>query len=93
MKEFQSKNIAFTFIKLDSVCDKMIAEMQKNHTAMQVTDLEQATKNKTSAEVSKMFIDSASFILRAAVGGKAGKGDAGRSGKSSGESLWDLKQL
>jgi hypothetical protein len=40
-----------------------------------------------------MFVDSASFILRAAVGGKAGKKDAGRTGVSKGEPLWDLKQL
>jgi hypothetical protein len=75
-------------IKLDSVCDKMISEMQKNHTSMQITDLEQASKTKSAAEVSKMFVDSASFILRANVDKK---GKSGRKSAKVGDPLWDTK--
>jgi len=42
-----------------------------------------------------MFVDSASYILRAAVGGKAtGKnGSVKRSAAEPGKPLWDIKQL
>ena len=57
----------------------MIKAMQENHNALQVTDLAHATQNKSAAEVTKMFVDSASYILRAAVGGKG----ASKSGKKA----------
>ena len=93
MGEFAAKDIAFTFIKLDENCNKMIPIMQKHHPKMQVTDLVSATKNKSSAEVTKMFVDSASFILRATVGGKGKAAAAKRKAASGGEALWDVKQL
>lgn len=41
-----------------------------------------------------MFVDSASFILRANVGGKGGKGDSSkRAAAKSGKPLWDPKKL
>ena len=68
--------------------------MQENHPALQVTDLESASRSKSAEEVTKMFVESASFILRAAVGGKAGKG-ASKTKRTAalGKPLWDAKKL
>jgi len=85
--------MAFTVIKLDSSCNGMIKAMKENHSELQVTDLEHATKNKSSEEVSKMFVESASYILRAKVGGKPGKKASKRSAVKTGQPLWDAKQL
>tara|TARA_B110000285_G_C15095536_1_gene601737 strand:+ start:642 stop:968 length:327 start_codon:yes stop_codon:yes gene_type:complete len=73
----------------------MITAMQANHPALQITDLAQATQTKSAEEVTKMFVDSASFILRAAVGGKAGGKAAGggRKAVKAGKPLWDPKKL
>lgn len=57
-----------------------------------MTDLVAASKNKSAAEVTKMFVDSASYILRATVGGKAGSKAAARKAAST-EPLWNAKQL
>ena len=68
--------------------------MQENHPALQVTDLAAATQTKSAEEVTKMFVASASFMLRAAVGGKAGgKAAAGRKAVKAGKPLWDPKKL
>ena len=48
--------------------------MQENHPGVQITDLASATQSKSAAEVTKMFVDSASYILRATVGGKTKSG-------------------
>lgn len=56
-----------------------------------MTDLVNATKTKSEAEVTKMFVDSASFMLRAVVGGK-GKESARKSAKKN-KPLWDPKKL
>lgn len=63
---------------------------------MQITDLSNATQTKSAAEVTKMFVDSASYILRAAVGGTGGKGKASESKRGASKSskpLWDKKKL
>jgi hypothetical protein len=99
MEEFHKKEIAFTCIKLDNNCDKMIAAMQKHHPGTQVTDLVHATQTKSADEVTKMFVDSASYILRATVGvkpaaapGKGGKADK-RATVKTGTPLWNPKKL
>lgn len=73
----------------------MIKAMQENHPGCQVTDLAHATQTKSSEEVTKMFVDSASYILRATVGGKtSAKGkDSVRKATKSGKPLWDPKKL
>ena len=93
MAEFAKREIGFTFIKLETNCNKMIPFMMKAHPRMQVTDLVNATKTKSETEVTKMFVDSASFILRATVGGKGKAADAKRKAASGGKPLWDVKQL
>jgi len=93
MDEFAKKEIAFTVIKLDDNCNKMIKIMQEHHSALQVTDLANATKTKSSAEVTKMFVDSASYILRAVVGGKTSAKSPKRTTKKTGKPLWDPKKL
>lgn len=97
MREFRDKGIDFTVIKLDSNCDKMIAAMQANHTGVQVTDLESAVRTKSAEEVTKMFVDSASFILRAQVGGnaavKGGSSNGKRAAVKTGPLLWDPNKL
>lgn len=89
MKEFQQKGIEFTCIKLNEECNKMIKAMQESHTGLVVTDLAQATKTKTAAEVTKMFVDSASYILRATVSGGKKKSPK----KSTDKPLWNPKKL
>jgi hypothetical protein len=52
--------------------------------------------SKTDAEVTNMFVESASYILRATVGGKdAGskKSDSKRTAATSLKPLWDPKKL
>ena len=88
MEKFCEKKIAFTVIKLDSNCNKMIEVMKKHHPLLTVTDLEKATKTKSAAEVSKMFVESASYIIRATVGRKSN-----RKAIKTGEPLWDPKKL
>jgi len=90
MKEFEEKGIAFTCIKLNEDCNKMIKAMQENHSNLQVTDLAHATQTKSADEVTKMFVDSASYILRATVGaGKSGKSSA----KAARKPLWNPDKL
>jgi hypothetical protein len=61
---------------------------------LQITDLADASKTKSSAEVTKMFVDSASYILRATVGGKKSPGTSSKkSAAKSGKPLWDDKKL
>lgn len=43
MKEFESKKIEFTMIKLNKSTDKMIEVMKQSHKGMTVTDLAAAT--------------------------------------------------
>jgi len=87
--------ISFTCIKVNENCNKMIKAMQENHPGCQVTDLAHATQTKSAEEVTKMFVDSASYILRAVVGGKSAKGgkDEKRVASKSGKPLWDPKKL
>jgi hypothetical protein len=78
MREFSDKNIQYVCIKLNESCNLMIAAMQKNHPQCQITDLASATKTKSAEEVTKMFVESASYILRATVGGKSKGAASGR---------------
>ena len=94
MKEFADRNISFTAIKLQKDTEKMINIMSKSHGFMEVTDLANAEKTKSAAEVTKMFVESASYILRATVGGAKGKSKAAKRDKAKdAKPLWDLKQL
>lgn len=56
-----------------------------------------ASSTKSSEEVTKMFVESASFILRATVGGKATKKGGSSTDKrvasKTGKPLWDPKKL
>ena len=67
--------------------------MQKNHPQCQITDLASATKSKSAEEVTKMFVESASYILRASVGGNGKKTSSGREAAKNGKPLWDPKSL
>lgn len=51
MKEFASRNISFTAIKLNDYTNTMIKFMEKAHPEMQITDLASAEKTKSAAEV------------------------------------------
>jgi len=51
-----------------------------------------ASKGKSAEEVNKLFIDSASVILRDKVGGRDATG-AKRSATKKGKPLWDPKKL
>ena len=72
----------------------MVKIMKQCHPGLQITDLADASKTKSSAEVTKMFVDSASYILRATVGGKKSPGTSSkRKAAKSGKPLWDDKKL
>ena len=93
MKEFKDRNISYVCIKLNEECNKMIDAMVKSHPGCQVTDLANASATKSADEVTKMFVDSASYNLRASIGGK-GKGKASsRKAAKTGKPLWDPKKL
>ena len=89
MQEFEEKSISFTCIKLNEYCNKMIDAMKANHKDLTVTDLAKASQTKSAEEVTKMFVESASYILRATV--ESGKKGAAR--KAVGKPLWDAKQM
>ena len=92
LKQFQSRDIKYTAIQLEAGTKQMCEIMKKTYPGLVVTDIGSAAKGKTSAEVDTMFVDSASYILRAAVGGKDGKSSAKRTATKS-KPLWDDKQL
>jgi hypothetical protein len=91
MKEFATRGINFSLIRVNNSVDKMIAVMKKNYDSsdrtLNVSDLEKSVNTKTHAEVTKEFVTAASFILSAAVGGKKAKGSAKK------EPLWDTKKF
>ena len=63
--------------------------MQQNHPDLVVTDLTQALKTKSSEEVTRLFVESASYILRATV---AGKGGAAKKNQLKKENLYGILQ-
>ena len=65
----------------------MKGSYNKDGMKLDVTDLAEAEKTKTQAEVTKMFVEKASFILKA----KLGEGEAEKVERS--EPLWDIKKL
>jgi hypothetical protein len=55
--------------------------------------LADASRTKSAAEVTKMFVESASYILRATVGGGKKSPAVKRKAALSGKPLWDDKKL
>jgi len=93
MKEYYKKDFAFTCVELASYTKKMVKIMKECHPGLQITDLADASKTKSAAEVTKMFVESASYILRATVGGKKSPAASKRKAAKSGKALWDDKKL
>lgn len=97
MRDFGKRNILFTFVKVNESCNAMIKVMEENYNlsgnTMNVTDLSQACQNKTKEEVTKAFVDAASFILSAAVGGGKKGGKAAKKVKRTTDPLWDMKKF
>ena len=105
MREFAKRGITFTFVKVNEYCNKMIGVMQDNYNPaaqpgrmMNCSDLAKAVSTKTSAEVTKDFVNSTSFILSAALGGGSSAGGKGKSKtikkvKRTGKPLWDTKKI
>lgn len=99
MREFAARGINFTFVKVNESCNRMIGVMKDNYNpsglTMNVTDLAQACQTKSFEEVTKDFVNAASFILSAAVGGGKGKGKkaAAKKVKRTSPPLWDTKQF
>jgi hypothetical protein len=73
MKDFASKDINFTMVRVNSACDTMIKVMGDVYKScgkvLNVTDLADACKNMTQAEVTQKFVEAASFMLSTAIGG------------------------
>lgn len=89
MKIFADKKINLSVIRVNNKCDKMIEVMKANYDTadlkLNVSDLQQALLKKSAAEVTKDFVNAASFILSAAVG-------IGKKAVKT-ENLWDPKQI
>jgi hypothetical protein len=74
--------------------DLMIKIMQDVYPALQVSDLTNAIKTKSAEEVTKLFVENASFILRATVGVKDSNAQGNkRDTIKKGKPLWDPKKL
>ena len=58
-----------------------------NGKKLNVSDLADACKNLSAAEVTKKFVEAASFMLSTTLGGSSGKG------KRTGEPLWLTSKL
>lgn len=74
----------------------MMEAMRENHDNLEITNLSEAIKTKSAEEVNKMFVESASYILRATIEkgrGKKKQSKEERKAASSGENLWDPKKL
>ena len=71
MKDFASKNIDFTIIKVNESCNKMIKVMSDNYNStgkvMNVQDLSKACATKSAAEITKDFVAATSFIISKAI--------------------------
>ena len=95
MREFSSRGIIFTFVKVNESCNKMIKVMEENYNpagnTMNVTDLSHACRTQTQEQVTKAFVSAASFILSAVVGDKK-KGGAVKV-KRTGAPLWNVKKF
>lgn len=74
----------------------MITVMRNNYDTSSMTlsvqDLSETIKMKSNEEVTKEFVNAASFILSAAVAGKGGKGKKSEARPKS-DPLWDTKQF
>ena len=97
MRLFAAKEVHFTFVKVNEVCNKMIKLMHENYDpsglTINVTDLANACQTKSKQEVDNQFVNAASFMLRAAVGGGAkGKKAALLKKVKREKPLWDTKQ-
>ena len=99
MRMFAAQNINFTFVKVNEFCNKMTKFMQENYDpsglTMHVTDLAHACSTQSKQEVDNQFVNAASFMLRAVVGGGGAKGKKAALLKKvkRGKTLWDTKQF
>ena len=91
MKDFAKQDINFTIVRVNKDCDQMIKVMetiyQNNGKKLNVSDLADACKNLSAADVTKKFVEAASFMLSTTLGGTSGKG------KRTGDPLWAANQL
>lgn len=102
MLEFARKKINFTCVKVNDSCNAMIKIMTESYAAggmnLNITDLSNACKNKSQAEVTKDFVTAAtSYIISVSGGadGKPGKGGAGAAKKivRKNKPLWDSTKI
>ena len=92
MNTMHKMNIGFTCIKLEESCNKMIQLMKQYHPETVVTDLTGAVATKTKEEITKIFVDSATVILRDKVGGRDADGNK-RTPTKLGKPLWNPSDL
>ena len=87
----------FTFVKVNESCNKMLKVMEENYNpsglTMNITDLANACMTQSKQEGDNQFINAASFMLRAVVGGGDKVVNALKPKKvKRGKPLWDPKQ-
>ena len=95
MRDFARRGIGFTFVKVNENCNKMIKVMQENYDpsghTMNVSDLAHACATKSQADVTREFVNAASFILSAIVGD--GKKSPIKKFKRTTKPLWNPKSF
>ena len=71
----------------------MRSNYDKSHRSLLVTDLAEACRTGTSAQITEKFVEAASFMLSVAVGGKGKGKKIVKEVKREGEPLWDKDQF
>ena len=93
MKNFAAKNINFTIVRVNNSCDRMIKVLEGVYKTcgmvLNVTDLADACKNLSQAEVTKKFVEAASFMISTSLGGSAGAAAV----KRTTQPLWETSKL
>ena len=99
MKEFATRDIEFTVIKVNELCGKMIGVMENSYNIegkkLNIADLSNACAKKTQAEITKEFVTATSFIMSRAVGKAFGAKGGAKGAKSAPKTdpLWDPKKF
>jgi hypothetical protein len=96
MKDFASRQIEFTVIKVNNEIELMIKVMKENYDgagrALTVSDISKAVSTKSFEEVTKTFAANASFIISSAVKKNLGGATSSIPAPKS-DPLWDTSKF
>ncbi len=97
MKEFATRQIEFTVIKVNNAFELMIKVMKENYDVaggrtLNVSDISKAVSTQSFAEVTKTFAANASFIISTAVRKTLGGAASGTTAPKP-DPLWDTSKF